>query len=101
MVIEGAAGAGDTGVVAPFASGRTTCDATLLVSPEVSARVVIEQAGLKGTKVGGAEVSDRHANFIVAQPGATAADVLGLIDLIRQQVRLQFGYELELQIQVW
>lgn len=70
-------------------------------TPEVSARVVIEQAGLKGTKVGGAEVSDRHANFIVAQPGATAADVLGLIDLIRQQVRLQFGYELELQIQVW
>ena len=70
-------------------------------TPEVSARVVIEQAGLKGAKVGAAEVSDRHANFIIAQPGATAADVLDLIDLIRQQVRLQFGYELELQIQVW
>lgn len=70
-------------------------------TPEVSARVVIEQAGLKGAKVGGAEVSDRHANFIVAHPGATSADVLGLIELIRQQVRLQFGYDLELQIQVW
>ena len=70
-------------------------------SPEVSARVLIEQAGLKGAKHGAAEVSDRHANFLIAQPGATAADVLGLIDLIAKQVRLQFGYELELQIQVW
>jgi UDP-N-acetylmuramate dehydrogenase len=70
-------------------------------SPEVSARVLIEQAGLKGAKHGGAEVSDRHANYIVAQPGATATDILGLIDLIRRQVRLQFGYDLELQIQVW
>jgi UDP-N-acetylmuramate dehydrogenase len=68
---------------------------------DVSARVVIEQAGLKGAKVGGAEVSDRHANYIVAQAGATSDDVLGLIDMIRKQVRLQFGYELELQIQVW
>ena len=70
-------------------------------SPEVSARVLIEQAGLKGAKHGAAEVSERHANFLVAQPGATSADVLGLIDLIAGQVRLQFGYELELQIQVW
>lgn len=70
-------------------------------TPEVSARVVIEQAGMKGAKLGGAEVSDRHSNYIVAHPGATAADVLGLIDLVRQQVRLQFGYELELQVQVW
>lgn len=71
------------------------------ISPDVSARVVIEQAGLKGARVGGAEVSERHANFIVAQPGATAEDVLALIDLIRKQVKLQFGYQLDLQIQVW
>ncbi len=70
-------------------------------SSEVSARVVIEQAGFKGARQGGAEVSDRHANFIVAQPGATSDDVLRLIDTIRAGVRLQFGYELELQIQVW
>ena len=70
-------------------------------SPDVSAATLIEQAGLKGTRHGGAEVSDRHANFIIAQPGATAADVLALIDLIRQRVWQQFGYELELQIKIW
>ena len=70
-------------------------------TPDVSAGALIDQAGLKGTRHGGAEVSDRHANFIVAQPGATAADVLHLIDQIRQRVWQQFGYELELQIQVW
>jgi UDP-N-acetylmuramate dehydrogenase len=70
-------------------------------TPDVSAGSLIEQAGLKGTRHGGAEVSDRHANFIVAHPGATAADILHLIDQIRQRVWQQFGYELELQIQVW
>jgi len=70
-------------------------------SPDVSAGTLIDQAGLKGARHGGAEVSDRHANFIVAQPGATASDVLQLIDQIRQRVWQQFGYELELQIQVW
>jgi UDP-N-acetylmuramate dehydrogenase len=70
-------------------------------SSDVSAGALIDQAGLRGTRVGGAEVSDRHANFIVAHPGAKAADVLQLIDRIRQRVWQQFGYELELQIQVW
>lgn len=71
------------------------------VGPDISAGALIDQAGLKGNRVGGAEVSDRHANFIVAHPGATAADVLHLIDQIRQRVWQQFGYELEPQIQVW
>ncbi|HWE35998.1 MAG TPA: UDP-N-acetylmuramate dehydrogenase [Isosphaeraceae bacterium] len=70
-------------------------------SPDVSAGVLVDQSGLKGARVGGAEVSDRHANYIVAQPGATAADVLALIDQIRERVRDKFGYELELQIQIW
>jgi UDP-N-acetylmuramate dehydrogenase len=70
-------------------------------SPDVSAGALIDQAGLKGTQLGGAEVSDRHANFIVAHPGAKAADILQLIDRIRQRVWQQFGYELELQIQIW
>ena len=68
---------------------------------DLSAGMLIEQAGLKGTRFGGAEVSDRHANFIVAQPGASTSDVLHLIDQIRQRVWQQFGYELELQIQIW
>jgi UDP-N-acetylmuramate dehydrogenase len=70
-------------------------------APDVSAGTLIDQAGLKGTRFGGAEVSDRHANFIVAHPGAKTADVLELIEQIRQRVWQQFGYELELQIQVW
>ncbi len=70
-------------------------------SPDVSAGLLIERAGLKGARIGGAEVSERHANFIVAQPGATTSDVLSLIEQIRQSVREQFHYELELQIQVW
>jgi UDP-N-acetylmuramate dehydrogenase len=69
--------------------------------PDVSAGALIDQAGLKGTRFGGAEVSDRHANFIVAHPGAKSSDVLELIDRIRQRVWQQFGYELELQIQIW
>ena len=70
-------------------------------SPEVSAGTLIERAGMKGARVGGAEVSERHANFIVAEPGTKAQEVLGLIDQIRVKVRQQFGYDLELQIQVW
>src|SRR5262249_9724789 len=49
----------------------------------LSAAALITQAGLAGTRVGGAELSDRDANFIVALPGATARDVLRLIDLVR------------------
>jgi UDP-N-acetylmuramate dehydrogenase len=70
-------------------------------SHDVSAGALIDQAGLKGTSFAGAEVSDRHANFIIAHPGAKASDVLQLIDRIRQRVWQQFGYDLELQIQVW
>jgi len=70
-------------------------------SPDVSAGVLIDQAGLKGTRFGGAEVSDRHANFIVAHPGTKASDVLHLIEQIQQRVWQQFGYELELQLQIW
>jgi len=70
-------------------------------SPDISAGALIDQAGLKGTRFGGAEVSDRHANFIVAHPGAKTDDVLQLIERIRQRVWQQFNYELELQIQVW
>jgi UDP-N-acetylmuramate dehydrogenase len=70
-------------------------------TPDLSAGTLVDQAGLKGTRFGGAEVSDRHANFIVAQPGANAADVLRLIDQIHQRVWEQFGYDLERQIQIW
>jgi UDP-N-acetylmuramate dehydrogenase len=67
----------------------------------LSAGALIEQAGLKGTRVGQAEVSDRHANFVVTHDGATATEVRTLIDLIRSKVAEIHGVELELEIQVW
>lgn len=67
----------------------------------MSAGMLIDQAGLKGTRIGGAEVNDRHANFIVAEPGATSQDVLRLIELVRSRVADRIGIELELEIQVW
>jgi len=67
----------------------------------LSAAALIEQAGLAGTRVGGAEVSERHANFIVVQPGASSRDVLRLIDLIRSRVQDRFHVDLELEISVW
>ncbi|MDX2037359.1 MAG: UDP-N-acetylmuramate dehydrogenase [Isosphaeraceae bacterium] len=69
--------------------------------PDISAGSLIEQAGLKGYRVGGAEVCDRHANYIIAQPGATSNDVLALIDQVRDRISREFHYELELQIDVW
>lgn len=66
-----------------------------------SAGSLIERAGLKGRRVGGARVSELHANFIVTQEGATAADVFELIDQIRGEVARRSGVELEMEIQVW
>ena len=67
----------------------------------ISAGMLIEQAGLKGEQIKGARISDRHANFIVTESGATASDVLDLIDHTRDQVAEQFGVDLELEIRIW
>lgn len=63
------------------------------------AGALIEQSGLKGRRVGGAEVSALHAGFIVNTGGASCADVLGLIGLIRDTVRSETGVLLECEIQ--
>ena len=67
----------------------------------LNAAALIVQAGLTGTRVGGAEISERNANYIVANPGATARDVLRLIDLIKSRVQDRFHVELELELSVW
>jgi UDP-N-acetylmuramate dehydrogenase len=61
---------------------------------------LIEKAGGKGMQVGGALVSPQHANFIVNTGGATAADVLQLINLIKEKVKAKFGVDLELEIKI-
>jgi len=67
----------------------------------MSAGALIDQAGLKGATVGGASVSDKHANYLVASDGATADDVLKLIDQVRGRVQERMGIELELALEIW
>jgi UDP-N-acetylmuramate dehydrogenase len=61
---------------------------------------LIEAAGGKGLRVGGAVVSTKHANFIVAETGATAADVWALIGRVRELVRTEAGVDLETEVQL-
>jgi UDP-N-acetylmuramate dehydrogenase len=67
----------------------------------LSAGALIEQCGLKNAQSGKARVSDRHANFIVTEPGAVSADVENLIARIRREVAAKYSVELELEIRVW
>jgi UDP-N-acetylmuramate dehydrogenase len=67
----------------------------------MSAGMLIDQAGLKNTRYGQAVVSDRHANFIVAEAGATSADVLQLIEVVRERVSDRLGIDLETEIEIW
>ena len=66
-----------------------------------SAGALIDQAGLKGLRIGNAQVSDKHANFIVAHPGCTASDVLQLIDRVRWTVQQKQGITLESEVVIW
>ena len=68
--------------------------------PGLFAAKLIEEAGLKGLRRGGAKVSELHANFIENDRGATAADVLALIDVVREKVRERSGLALELEVKV-
>ena len=61
---------------------------------------LLEAAGLKGHRIGGAEVSTRHANFVVNVGGATARDVLALVRLMRDRVRERFGVTLETEVRL-
>lgn len=63
----------------------------------VYASQLIDQAGLKGARIGGAQISEKHAGFIVNVGGATCRDVLDLVELCRATIRERFGYELELE----
>ena len=72
---------------------------SVFINPEGdSAGRLIEAAGLKGTRIGGAQVSDVHANFIVNTGGATATDVVALIRLVREAVKDSNGIELRPEI---
>ena len=62
------------------------------------AAALIEQCGLKGLTVGGAQVSEKHSGFLINRGGATCADMLALIGRVRDRVRQETGVELELEV---
>ncbi|MEQ1776025.1 MAG: UDP-N-acetylmuramate dehydrogenase [Burkholderiales bacterium] len=68
--------------------------------PNDHAARLIEACGLKGTRIGGAEISRKHANFIVNTGGASAADIEALIDLAQNAVREQCHIELEREVRI-
>ena len=68
--------------------------------PAITAGRLIDELGLKGLRVGGAMVSQEHGNFIVTDGAATARDVLGLIEHIKQRAHAERGMELETEIQI-
>jgi UDP-N-acetylmuramate dehydrogenase len=76
------------------------CGSVFKNPPGDHAARLIEAAGVKGAREGGAEVSAKHANFIVTRPGASAADVTRLIELVRARVREDQGVDLEPEVQL-
>lgn len=66
--------------------------------PGTASGYLIEQVGLKGHQIGGAQISTKHANFFLNVGGATSADVMALVAVARRRVREQFGIELELEV---
>jgi UDP-N-acetylmuramate dehydrogenase len=64
------------------------------------AAAMIDQTGLKGYRVGGAEVSEKHAGFVINKNNATFADVCGVIEGVRQAVYEKFGVRLETEVEI-
>jgi UDP-N-acetylmuramate dehydrogenase len=70
------------------------------VPGEVSAGALIDGLGLRGLRVGGAVVSEKHANFIQAEAGATAADVYALMRAVRERVAAATGFQLHSEVRL-
>ena len=86
-----------------FPRKQPNCGSVFLSTAEMHASVgppgkIIEDAGLKGMRIGAAEVSEQHANFIVNLGGATSADVLSLIKQIREKIRTEIGFDLDCEV---
>lgn len=79
--------------------GLPSCGSVFKNPPGDHAARLIEAAGLKGARIGGAEVSPKHANFIINTGGATAADIEALIGHVRDTVQERHGVRLETEVQ--
>ena len=82
--------AGESRIAVPFVDPDTETAASL-----------IEQAGLKGARRGGAELDTTSAAFLIVRDGATSRDVLGLVETIREQVHAKTGTDLQLGLKIW
>lgn len=80
--------------------GQPSCGSVFRNPPGDHAARLIEAAGLKGAVIGGAQVSEKHANFIINRGGATAADIEAMIQRVREQVRSDSGVELVAEVHV-
>jgi UDP-N-acetylmuramate dehydrogenase len=68
--------------------------------PDDSAGRLIEEAGLKGFSIGGAKISEKHANFIINTGEASATDIFNLMHIIQQEVQKRFGIQLEPEVHI-
>lgn len=75
-----------------------SCGSVFQKNEGVGAGRLIDEAGLKGRRIGNAQISEKHANYIVNLGGATARDVLDLIELIESEVKTKTGYDLKPEI---
>ena len=80
--------------------GLPSCGSVFRNPPNDHAARLIESAGLKGHRIGGAEVSPKHANFIINVDGATASDIEALIEHVRQTVIDVHGVELVHEVRI-
>ena len=64
----------------------------------VSAGFLIDQAGLKGVKIGDMEISKKHASFFINRGSGTASDLKALINLVKKKIKHQFNINLEEEI---
>lgn len=75
-----------------------SCGSVFRNPPNASSAALIEEAGLKGVGIGGARVSEKHANFIVNEGNATAHDVKSLIELVQAKVYERYGIQLQTEV---
>jgi UDP-N-acetylmuramate dehydrogenase len=80
--------------------GVPSCGSVFRNPPGDHAGRLVEAAGLKGYRIGGAAVSDKHANFIINDGSASAADIEALIEHVRREVARLTGVELETEVRI-
>ncbi len=80
--------------------GLLSCGSVFRNPPDDHSARLIEAAGLKGHRIGGAEVSEKHANFIINSENASATDIEELIEYVRQTVLDEFGVSLKYEVRI-